>query len=179
METIQQNLQPIPTPVGGTIENPGTSRGDATQNLQANAEYMCAQLNAKLVAALDARDESYNIMLRSGSFPKLGPPPVGDRSWVVVPADGSPDGMPGYDQVGPPVISTIEILKGNNALVGKQNATPDVTDIGIEFSPGWFNVGPTDSRPNGFEVTLPGPKGNIITLRKMIVPWGGKYEQVA
>ncbi len=79
-----------------------------------------------------------------------------------------------------PVVPQQQDVFYHGITIAEQNAAkaPDVTDIGKQFAPGWFQAGPNDTRPGGFKVTIPGPDGNMITLQKLTTPWGNKYEQV-
>ncbi len=169
-----------PTPTGSDP----TSLQAAQANQLASSEYQIAFLNKDLQTRFEAAWDTYKQGIETHMYlpPERRTPPAVPKAWVL-----SAPNEYGFQFYG---LGTQPVVPAPSALtyVGPDTPdgpspltpvlTPNTTDVGPpENVPGWYHVGPQDTRPTGFVVQVPGPNG-LLKLQKVGTPWGSYYEVI-
>ncbi len=155
----------------------GASDPVGVANLQVTN--LVAQENSQRKARYLSKYANYATNMASGE-----PIPAAQR---VAPVPEMAQGLSDPDAQGfisavetsTPVTPQLDDVFYHGITIAQQNAAkaPNVFELGGKTgNAGWFQVGTADTMPAGFEKTVPGPDGALMTVKKVCTPWGCSYE---
>ena len=153
----------------------------AQQSILASSKAEVARRNGDAIFLYHGKYSDYVANMQSGEDVPADRriPPTPPMAWELAPADANgyiwPQvGTTPVCPAGPAVPCNFDNQPtGHNAPAG----APVVFSIGVSATPGWYSA-PGDNEPAGFQKTLPGPNGSMMTVVKVVTPWGGLYEVV-
>ncbi len=160
----------------------GTSPDEAKASVLAGSIQTVARLNADLLTRYNNAVVNYNVNMASGEvIPEdRRQPPVPPMAWELAPANA--DGYVFYQVGNTPIAAQAPAAYYAGIGIDAEKAArpANVTDIGhATGNPGIFSVGPNDTQPTGFQVTIPGTNPPVVLIKHAYGPFGYFYEQIS
>jgi hypothetical protein len=175
-------------PVAGSPDISQTGLAYDIQQTLANSIAMVAQLNANNQGHYDSAIDQYNQNMRTGQThnPPL-PIPVAPLKWQLAQPDqfGITSYQLGPDHLVPTPPLTLDTIDLGTLVATGPNPSPAPGQSAVFVlgppdgkNAGWWSAGPGDTEPSGYTKTLPDANGNLMTVMKVEVPFGGLYEKI-